>query len=225
MAFKRRNRALAADQPHHPPHTPAHPLERLIFFSDAVFAIAITLLIIEIHAPHLPRSSSIHDQVQALANLIPHFIGFFISFWVIGAFWMGHHRAFSFARHWSPKLMFPNMALLCAVAFIPFSTSYMNSNMWQLVPTAFYCAMLMITGLLNIRLVHLATAAPVVDETADPLFIARIRARGWGVTSGAALALIVAFIDPVWSQPSLITIPLFLRIALRLAERRHAGSQ
>ena len=224
MRLKRRIRAIASDQAHHPTHPPAHPLERLIFFSDAVFAIAITLLIIEIHAPHLPYRSSIHDQVQALANLIPHFIGFFISFWVIGAFWMGHHRAFSFARHWSPKLMFPNMALLCAVAFIPFSTSYMNSNMWQTVPTAFYAAMLMITGLLNIRLVHLSTAAPVVDEEADKLVIARIRARGWGVTSGAALALIIAFIDPVWSQPSLISIPIFLRIAIRMAERRHGGA-
>ena len=224
MVLRKRNRTIAADQPHHPPHTPAHPLERLIFFSDAVFAIAITLLIIEIHSPHLHYGASLHDQVQALANLIPHFIGFFISFWVIGAFWMGHHRAFSFARHWSPSLMFPNMALLCAVAFIPFSTSYMNSNMWQTVPTAFYAAMLMITGLLNIRLVHRATGAPVVDEEADKLMIARIRARGWGVTSGAALALVIAFIDPVWSQPSLISIPIFLRVAIRMAERRHRGA-
>ena len=224
MAMRKRNRRIAVDQPHHPPHTPAHPLERLIFFSDAVFAIAITLLIIEIHPPHLHYGSSIQEQLQALANLIPHFIGFFISFWVIGAFWMGHHRAFSFARHWSPKLMIPNMALLCAVAFIPFSTSYMNSNMWQTVPTAFYAAMLMITGLLNIRLVHRATGAPVVDEEADKLMIARIRARGWGVTSGAALALVIAFIDPVWSQPSLISIPLFLRIAIRMAERRHGAA-
>jgi len=220
MAFKRRARAIRADHPHHEPHTPSHPLERLIFFSDAVFAIAITLLIIEIQPPDLPRGASVHDQLQALVNLAPHFLGFFISFGVIGAFWVGHHRAFSFAHHWSPKLVFPNMLLLCAIAFMPFSTSYMNANAWQLVPTAFYAAVLLITSLLNIWLVHRATAPGVADEKSDARLIIRTRSRGWAVATGAALALVIAFVSPVWSQPSLSTIPLWLRLYGRIADRR-----
>jgi uncharacterized membrane protein len=204
--------------------SPAHPLERLIFFSDAVFAIAITLLIIEVAPPHLARLATDRDHLVALANLIPSFVAFFISFFVIGAFWMGHHRAFSLSRHWSPGLLFPNIAMLCAIAFMPFATAYMGLNMGQRVPTILYDLVLSATGLLNIRLVRLATSPPVVDERADRLTIVRTRARGWGVTLGALLALAVAFVEPRLSQFALLTIPVWLRLSVRRAERKFAAA-
>jgi uncharacterized membrane protein len=197
----------------------SHPLERLIFFSDAVFAIAITLLILEVRPPHLDFHASDRDHWIALANLIPSFVAFFISFFVIGAFWAGHHRAFSLARHWSPNLVMPNILMLAAIVFMPFATAYMGLNMGQRVPTILYDVVLLATGLLNIRLVRMATSPPVVDEDADALTIARIRGRGWGVTLGAALALLLAFFVPRLSQFALLTIPLWLRFAVRRAEQ------
>jgi uncharacterized membrane protein len=201
-------------------HSPAHPLERLIFFSDAVFAIAITLLIIEIHPPHLPADASDRTQLITLINLTPNFVAFFISFFVIGAFWAGHHRAFSLARHWSPGLVMPNSFMLAAVVFMPFATAYMGTNIGQRVPTMFYDLVLMATGLLNTRLIRIATSPPVVDEHADPLIVARTRARGWGVTIGAALAIVVAIFAPKLAQFALISIPLWLRLAVRRAEKK-----
>jgi uncharacterized membrane protein len=197
----------------------SHPLERLIFFSDAVFAIAITLLILEVRPPHLDFHASDRDHWIALANLIPSFVAFFISFFVIGAFWAGHHRAFSLARHWSPRLVGPNILMLAAIVFMPFATAYMGLNMGQRVPTILYDVVLLATGLLNIRLVRMATSSPVVDEDADALTIARVRGRGWGVTAGAALALLLAFFVPRLSQFALLTIPLWLRFAVRRAEQ------
>ena len=205
--------------------SPAHPLERLIFFSDAVFAIAITLLIIEVHPPHLDRHATDRDHLIALINLTPNFVSFFISFFVIAAFWAGHHRAFSLSKHWSPTLVGPNILMLAAVVFMPFATAYMGTNMGERVPTVLYDCVLLTTALLNRRLVRLATSAPVVDENADPLTIARTRARGWGVTLGAALALVLAFIEPRLSQFALITIPIWLRLAIARAERRVKAGQ
>lgn len=204
-------------------HSPSHQLERLIFFSDAVFAIAITLLIIEVRPPHLGFHATDRDQLVALANLIPNFVAFFISFFVIGAFWAGHHRAFSLARHWSPALVTPNIFMLAAIVFMPFATAYMGTNMGQRVPSMVYDAVLLATGLLNIRLVRIATSAPVVDKHVDALIIARTRGRGWGVTLGAALAFLLAFFLPRLSQFGLMTIPIWMRLAVRRAERRTAA--
>ena len=205
--------------------SPAHPLERLIFFSDAVFAIAITLLVIEVRPPHLSFHATDRQHLVALAQLIPSFVAFFISFFVIGAFWAGHHRAFSLSRHWSPKLLFPNIMMLCAVAFMPFATAYMGLNMGQRVPSMLYDAVLLATALLNIRLVALATSPPVVDENADPLTIARTRARGWGVAAGAMIAFLLTFVFPPISQFGLMTIPLWLRVSIARAERKFAVAQ
>ena len=199
--------------------SPAHPLERLIFFSDAVFAIAITLLILEVRPPHLDLHASNREHLIALANLVPSFVAFFISFFVIGAFWAGHHRAFSLSRHWSPNLLVPNVMMLCAVAFMPFATAYMGLNMGQAVPSILYDVTLLTTAILNIRLVRLATSPPVVDEQADPLTIARTRARGWGVAAGAAIALALTFVAPRLSQFGLMTIPLWLRWFVARAEK------
>ena len=155
--------------------SPAHPLERLIFFSDAVFAIAITLLIIEVHPPHLGIHASDRDHLVALANLIPNFVAFFISFFVIGAFWVA-----TTARSASPALVADAAVAqhhdARAIVFMPFATAYMGTNMGARVPTVLYDACCWRPALLNIRLVRLATSPPVVDEHADPLTIARTRA-------------------------------------------------
>lgn len=199
-----------------------HRLERLVFFSDAVFAIAITLLIIEVHPPHLPHGSPDAAYGQALADLIPSFFGFFISFFVIGAFWAGHHRAFGLAGNYSEKLVGPNLYLLCAIVFMPFSTAFMSSNIGMLVPSVFYSLTLIAIGLLNIRLVLLATSPPVVSSDVPAAAVTLVRARGPAVVLGGACALFVAFIDPRFSQVALISIPLWQSLLRRRALRHLA---
>lgn len=203
---------------------PDHPLERLIFFSDAVFAIAITLLIIDVHAPHVPLGSPDHEYIRALLNLTPSLFGFFISFFVIGAFWAGHHRAFALAGHYSDRLNGPNLMLLCSVVFLPFTTSFMSHNIGTLVPVQFYNLSLIAAGLLNIRLIRIVTAPPIVSETVSVERIAIIRARGPAVVLGGLCAMLVACWDPRFSQMALVTIPLWLRLLRVWTQRRFAAA-
>ena len=199
---------------------PAPPLERMMFFSDAVFAIAITLLVIEIDVPDLPHGASNLEHVAALVHLTSHFIGYLISFAVIGIFWTGHHRAFSMARHFAPALYLPNLALLCAIAFIPFSTAYLSDNTGERVPHMLYNGMLLVTALLNMNVVRKVTAPPYADEDADAKAVAVVRAWSWGLAGGAALAFAVSIVAPQWSHPVLVIIPLCMALAIRWARAR-----
>ena len=198
---------------------PEHKLERLIFFSDAVFAIAITLLVIDLRAPHLPGGATGRDYAIALLNETPRFGGFMISFFVIGAFWAGHHRAFALARTWSDRLIGPNLMLLCAIAALPFFTAFLSANAGGRLPALLYCLWLMIAGLLNMRLQRLVVAPPVVDPNAPTEQAAVIRRRGGAVVLGAALAFGLALIAPIPALGllALMTIGLWRRLLTRVS--------
>ena len=99
---------------------PDHLLERMLFFSDAVFAIAITLLIIEVHVPEIPAGSPPGPYLHALVELIPGFFGYFLSFFVIARFWITHHSAFAHAPPFDANLLWPNIHLLVTIAFMPY---------------------------------------------------------------------------------------------------------
>jgi len=199
------------DQPMH--HgAPAHALERLVFFSDAVFAISITLLVIELKVPVLSHGASDVDFLQALANLTPHFIGFFVSFFVIGAFWSGHHRAFDCARHWSPRLLMPNLFLLCSVAGMPFFTALVSEYYGKLVPAVAYSGWLLLVAICNLWNNSMAVAAPVAADDLDPEYAALIRRRGWAVILGTTTALAFCFVNPWFGQPALMSMPLWRKL-------------
>ncbi len=192
---------------------PGHKLERLIFFSDAVFAIAITLLVIDLHAPHLRYASSNGDYVATLVNLSPAAMGFTISFFVIGAFWAGHHRAFALARTWDDRLVFPNLVMLFTIAAMPFVTAFMSANPTGRVPALLYTVWLLLAALANIRVQRRVTSPPVVTPSADATYIAYVRRRGQSVAFAAvtATAAVAVLPYPAVGLALLATIPLWRR--------------
>jgi uncharacterized membrane protein len=196
-----------------------HALERLVFFSDAVFAIAITLLVLELKVPHLPKGSPDRAYLAELANLIPSFAGFIISFAVVGVFWMGHHRAFALAGRYSGRILGWNMALLGVIAFMPFSTAFFAQNLNQHVPAIFYCATMLAAGALNMVVVRVATGPDMAAPDADPAMVRYARGRSLAVVIGAFTALGLAFFIPAYAQIGLASIGLWRRLLVKRPAR------
>ncbi len=128
-------------------------IERLLFFSDAVIAIAMTLLIIEIKAPHIPDHSTVEVQ-KSLLDLIPKFVSFFISFFVIAIYWKAHHHLFGFVTRYTDKLIWINILFLLTIIIMPFSSAFYSENFSLNIPYAFYCFNIFSTGLLNCWLIR-----------------------------------------------------------------------
>jgi len=127
-------------------------LERLILFSDAVFAIAITLLVIEIKIPEIHEKPVTENAVlHKLAELIPKFVGFLVSFLLIGQYWIVHHRMFSFVIDFTDRLIWLNILFLFAIALMPFSTGFYSEYVLRgvVTPVIFYTANIALLGLAN----------------------------------------------------------------------------
>ncbi len=191
-----------------------HQLERLVFFSDAVFAIAITLLIIEVKVPHLEYGLSVADTWRTLADRLPSIGGFVLSFLVIGRFWIGHHSALAAVGHHDTKLLWPNLFLLMSVAFLPFATAFMSENIYNPTAIAFYNMALLITSVLSLWVIWLATDAKNAARDVPNSIRSTLRLRGISVVLGIVLTFIFSLFIQGWAQLLLLTIPVF-NIALR----------
>ena len=116
--------------------------DRVLFFSDAIFAIAITLLVVDIRVPGITNSA--HELYQAAPNMI----SFGISFVVIGLFWMGHHSIFRYITTLDRPVIAINLVLLGFIAFLPYPTSLLGSgNGPDRVSTIFYSVCISCAGL------------------------------------------------------------------------------
>lgn len=122
-------------------------LERLIFFSDAVFAIAITLLALEIRLPETEKLLNNAELSAQLKGMWQEYLAYIISFMVIGTFWVAHHRKYRFIKRYDNGLMLINLLFLMVIAFIPFPSSVM-SRYSERTATVFYAMTMSLAGFL-----------------------------------------------------------------------------
>ncbi|HEY6097969.1 MAG TPA: TMEM175 family protein [Anaeromyxobacter sp.] len=99
---------------------------RIEAFSDGVFAIAITLLILEIHVPRVGPGASLG---AALLHAWPSYLAYALSFVTIGVMWMNHHRLFGLIRRGDDVLLALNLLLLLGVSFVPFPTAVLAEHL------------------------------------------------------------------------------------------------
>jgi TMEM175 potassium channel family protein len=123
-------------------------MDRLVFFSDAVFAIVITLLVLpltaEIEIPEVAQD--LHHEVT---QQWPKVISFAVSFLVIGQFWIAHHNMFGLLRRFDHGLLWLNLISLMTVSFMPFPTAVLGARLEETdnFPVVFYAASLAVSSI------------------------------------------------------------------------------
>ncbi len=113
---------------------------RLEAFSDGVIAVIITIMVLEMHAPHAPT-------LQALLEVGPVFGCYVLSFVYLGIYWNNHHHLLHAAEHVNGRIMWANLHLLFWLSFVPFVTSWMAQTRFAAVPTALYGFVLLMAAM------------------------------------------------------------------------------
>lgn len=121
---------------------------RLEAFSDGVFAIAITLLVLNIKVP-TKQDITNAELNQILVKALPQLLSFVFSFLVIGVFWVAHHRIFSFAKVVDTPLVWLNIVYLMFIAIIPFPASILADNFFLNSTILLYTGTLFLISILN----------------------------------------------------------------------------
>ncbi|NEP19874.1 MAG: DUF1211 domain-containing protein [Leptolyngbya sp. SIO4C1] len=126
---------------------PLMSLNRFEAFSDGVFAIAATLLVLEIKTPELSQATSL-EATKSMALVFPHILSYMTSFIVIGVIWVNHHVLFHLLKQVDRAALVINLLLLMCVAFIPYPTALMGEFGASLPVVVFYGLSLAMTGLI-----------------------------------------------------------------------------
>ncbi len=199
-------------------------LERLILFSDAVFAIAITLLVIEIKIPEIEDKDLTEHMVLAkLAHLIPKFIGFLVSFMIIGIYWVVHHRMFGFVTNFSPALIRLNLFFLLAIVLMPFSTGFYSEYTMRKVftPVIFYTANIVLLGIINFLMWrYISNPVKKVSENLSRPAATYFSIRALTVPFVFVVFAIVYYYNPFYAFFIPMIIPFILKGVYRLMKHQ-----
>jgi uncharacterized membrane protein len=160
-------------------HAKATP-ERLSAFSDAVFAVLITVLVLDLRPPDLPT-------FKALLALWPTWVSYVVSYLFIAIVWTNHHHLMRYATQATARLMWFNFAHLFSVSLLPLSTAWMAVSKLAPQPVAFYAGVFFLVNATYILLIReLVDRAPVEEVPSRERRIIRIRSITTLCVFGAA---------------------------------------
>jgi uncharacterized membrane protein len=190
-------------------------------FSDGVFAIAITLLVLDIA---VPAGAGAH-LLRSVAHLWPSYLGYVVSFSTIGAIWLGHNAITDYLEHTDAGFLRLNLLLLLVVAFLPFPTrlfaDFIREDRPERVAVSIYGISLLVASLLLLVLwryaVHMRLVRPDMDDEEVQLLTRRLT-PGLG---GYLVLIIVGLFVPIVASVGYLAIAIFFIVPFRLAIRVH----
>jgi uncharacterized membrane protein len=202
------------------------PTTRLEAFSDGVFAIAITLLVLEISVP----AGSEDDLVGAILDQWPSYLAYLVSFATIGAFWLKHTAITDLMPHTDQTFLRLNLLLLLLVSFLPYPTRLIAENLEanegaERVSVVFYGTVLMLISLMVGALWRYALAEGLLDPGLDEAEAKELTALLTPSLGFYAAAIAVGLVAPKLAVVLMLLIALALAIPARALHRlRRAGA-
>lgn len=163
-------------------------LHRMLFFTDAVFAIVLTLLVLELRPPELSGS---HGAAQAFAEMGPHFLAFFMSFALISILWTAHINMTRRLIHFDWPTAWANLLFLFPVCLIPFASAWFGKGLGVAFVWAVYCWVLLATSAASVVMVLVMTRGRgrlmAGGTTRHELVYRLVRAATPGIAFGVGL--------------------------------------
>lgn len=193
------------------PFTSKHRLEAL---SDGIYAIALTLLVLELKVPQVPHGASEEVLIQALLDLLPKGLSWLLSFWVMVIFWLAQLRLYrlSAAIDWS--MAWTELMQLALISLLPFSTALMGEYGGFRTAAAIYSAHLLAIALLSWqRTAHLLRYPSLHVPELTPRVARSLRIRVWTLTGCASAAFLLAFVAPGLNAFAMLPTALLPRLA------------
>jgi uncharacterized membrane protein len=141
---------------------------RVLTFNDGLYAIAMTLLVVSIAVPTISDTHSVGDLADALNDLTPNFVSFFISFAVIGRYWLAHHEAVSLLDAMDQAFISLNLIYLAFVAFLPFPTALLGEYFENPLSIAIYAVNVGIVSGMEVVLFRHAYRARLLRRQPTP---------------------------------------------------------
>jgi uncharacterized membrane protein len=184
-------------------------LERLVFFSDAIIAIAITLLALDLKIEKTPGG---HLYFSDLAATLHKFAAFFLSFFIIAAFWKVHHEFFHYIKKIDNLMLWFNIGWLLFLVILPFSSSLVSDYFADKASNFVYSInVLCITVFQNMIWDYVAIRPDYLKENASPEIIRNYRVACNVAMVNALIAIGLTFISPITAFIVLFTrLPMIL---------------
>lgn len=174
---------------------------RLEALTDGIFAIAMTLLVLELHVPMNVQSPA--DFYNKIIELLPHILGFGLSFVILGMFWVAHHTEFRYIKKLDNRLIWLNVFYLLFVSLLPFSTALLGEYYFLQLPVAIYGIHLIVMVFLQFSVWRRAFTKPgLLKEDADP----RLNGLSNLLCFAAVTSYIIALAISFWSLPVTLAI-------------------
>ncbi len=195
--------------------------ERLIFFSDAVIAIAMTLLALELPVPNGRTDSEVwHSFAEMLHG---EYLTFVISFAVIGAFWVAHHQFFRKIHTVDPTLRRLNLLWLFFIVILPFAARVDSTDAdFALGPVLYAIVIVGIALMTNLMAIHAIRAHLLRTQRGRPHPMRELMAATGGAGVVFLLSIPVSFASPVWGRNFWSLTVIVSIVANRVLQRRAA---